>query len=228
MRTSEAPPRTGKRAESGRSASLVQCLLCPRSARARRLEGLPENVTQKHEFRAFKTSRLVVVVAAALIVWALKQHYADARADDLWWILTPTARLAGSMTGTTFEMQTGEGYISRDRYFLIEQSCAGVNFFVAAFGMLIFAFLHRAGSIPSAVGVLGAGLLAGYTAAVVVNAVRIAIALWLATHPVAPSTVSAADVHRVEGIVVYFGGLVLLYELAQRLDRRTFVVESKA
>ena len=45
--------------------------------------------------------------------------------------------------------------------------------------------------------------------------------MWLAAHPVARSTLSAADVHRIEGIVVYFGGLVLLYELTQRFDRRS-------
>ena len=44
--------------------------------------------------------------------------------------------------------------------------------------------------------------------------------MWLATSPVALSTVNADDVHRLEGIVVYFGGLVLLYEVARRLDRR--------
>ena len=68
-----------------------------------------------------------------------------------------------------------------------------------------------------------ASLLASYSAAVLVNAVRIAIAMWLAAHPVALSTFSAAEVHRLEGIAVYFGGLVLLYELVQRLDRRARV-----
>ena len=62
-------------------------------------------------------------------------------------------------------------------------------------------------------------LLASYSAAVLVNAVRIAIAIWLGAHPAALSAFSAADVHRVEGITVYFGGLVLLYELVRRLDR---------
>ena len=37
---------------------------------------------------------------------------------------------------------------------------------------------------------------------------------------------SAAEVHRIEGIMVYFGGLVLLYELVQRLDRRAALVWS--
>jgi exosortase/archaeosortase family protein len=69
--------------------------------------------------------------------------------------------------------------------------------------------------------VLGASLLASYTAAVLVNTVRISVAMWLAAHPGALSAFSAADVHRVEGITVYFAGLVLLYELVQRLDLGT-------
>jgi hypothetical protein len=58
-----------------------------------------------------------------------------------------------------------------------------------------------------------------YSATVLVNAARIAVAMWLAVHPRVLSTFSAADVHRVQGIIVYFGGLVLVYELVQRLDR---------
>ena len=124
------------------------------------------------------------------------------------------------MTGNAFTWQPQEGYFSSDRLFLIEKSCAGINFVVAAFGMLTLALLHRAGSGRSAARVLGVSLLASYSAVMLVNAVRIAIAMWLAAHPAALSTFSAADVHRIEGIAVYFGGLVLLYELAQRLDRR--------
>jgi exosortase K len=165
-----------------------------------------------------------MLAAAVLIAFAIKRHYADARADDLGWILSPTARLVGVMTGTTFTLQPGEGYFSPDRLFLIEKPCAGINFMVAAFGMLMLALLHRAGSGVSAARVLGASLLVSYSAAVLINAVRIAIAMWLAAHPVALSTFSAADVHRFEGIAVYFGGLVLLYELARRFDRRSFAV----
>ena len=164
-------------------------------------------------------TRICVVACTLLMAWGLKRHYAGARADDLGWILSPTARLVGVMTGQRFTLQPGEGYFSRDRLFLIEKSCAGINFMVAAFGMLICALLHRVGSGKSAARVLSVSLLASYSAAVLVNAVRIAVAMWLATHPVASAAFSAADVHRVEGITVYFGGLVLLYEVVQRLDR---------
>jgi exosortase K len=166
-----------------------------------------------------KTTLLLLAVTA-LIAWGLKRHYADARADDLRWILSPTARLVSATTGATFVMQPGEGYFSRERLFLIEKSCAGVNFMIAAFAMLAVALAHRARSAVSAARVLGVSLLASYAAAVVVNTMRITVAMWLGAHPAALSGFSAADAHRIEGITVYFAGLVMLYELVQRVDRR--------
>jgi hypothetical protein len=90
----------------------------------------------------------------------------------------------------------------------------------------VFTLLPRAGTTISATTVLVVCVLASYAAAVVVNAVRIAIAMWLAARPAVLPTLSAADVHRLEGIVIYFAGLVLLYELAQRLHRRASVAMS--
>jgi exosortase K len=171
-------------------------------------------------------AKLCVLIVVVLAVWGMKRHYADARADDLWWILSPTARLVGAMTGTAFAVAPGEGYFSHERLFLIEKSCAGINFMIAAFGMMTFALLHRVGSCRSGARVLGASLLASYSAALPVNAARIAIAMWLAAHPVALSTLTTAQVHRFEGITVYFGGLVLLYELVQRFDRGAAVAGS--
>src|SRR5689334_3935937 len=107
-------------------------------------------------------TRICVMASAVLIAWGLKRHYAAARADDLWWILSPVARLVGVMTGTSFALVPGEGYFSRDRLFLIEKSCAGINFMIAAFGMLMLALLHRVGSRFSAARVLALSLLASY------------------------------------------------------------------
>lgn len=164
-------------------------------------------------------TKFCVLAVVALVVWGMKRHYADARADDLWWILRPTAGLVAAVTGTSFTAVPLEGYVSHERLFVIEKSCAGINFLVAAFGMLVSALFHRVGSRISAVCVLGGSLLAGYCAAVLVNVARITIAMSLADYQVAVSALPAAQVHRVEGITVYFAGLVLLYELAQRVER---------
>jgi exosortase K len=160
-------------------------------------------------------ARIGALAAAILIAWSLKRHYADARPDDLIWILSPTAWLVGITSGTTFAFQPGEGYLSQERLFLIAKSCAGINFMIAAFGMLVFALGHRVESARRAAQVLAVSLLASYAAAVVVNVVRVDVAMWLAAHPVALPT----DVHRLEGILVYFGGLVLLHELVMAVGR---------
>lgn len=170
-------------------------------------------------------AKLCVLAVMALVIWGMKRHYAGARADDLQWILHPTTQVVGVVSRASFVWQPGEGYFSRDHLFLIEKSCAGINYMIGAFGMLVLALIHRAGSGMSAVRVVGVSLLVSYLAAVLVNAARIAIAMWFAAHPVAPSTFTAADLHRVEGVAVYFGGLVLLYELVQRLDRRVVPTE---
>jgi exosortase K len=163
--------------------------------------------------------KVVVLVMVALVAYGLKRHYADASTDALSWMLTPTAHLVSAVTGIAFTAVPGEGYFSTEHMFLIEKACAGVNFMIAAFAMVAFALLHRIHSLRSGAAVVAVSLAASYIAAVIVNTVRIAIALWLAVHPVTFGSLTAADLHRLEGIVVYFGGLLLLYELVQRVDR---------
>jgi exosortase K len=158
------------------------------------------------------------------IAWGLKRHYADARVEELSWIIAPTAYLVSAVTGIGFEWRSGEGYFSHDRLFLIERSCAGVNFMIAAFAMLVIALLHRGNRFSEVVRIIGGACAASYVGAVVVNTVRIVMALWLGDHSASASSLSAADAHRLEGIAVYFGGLVLLHELVRRFDRRAFAV----
>jgi exosortase K len=86
--------------------------------------------------------RVATLAVAAAALFALKRHYSTATVEDLRWILWPTSHLAGLATGTEFEFQAGEGYLSRERLFLIEKSCAGVNFMIAALGMVAFGLSH--------------------------------------------------------------------------------------
>jgi exosortase K len=171
-------------------------------------------------------TKLCVLAVAVFVAWGLKRHYADADADELRWILWPTAMLSGVLTGTTFVMVPAEGFVSHERLFAIEKVCAGVNFMIAAFGLIVLARLHRVRSAASGASVLSSSLLASYVAAVMVNATRIAIAIWLAAHPVT-GAISAGQLHRLEGIVVYFGALLFLFELVQRFDRRELRMGSR-
>jgi len=81
-------------------------------------------------FNWTRIAQCVVALAGAL---ALKLHYSTASADQLRWILAPTAALVELVSGASFEFESRAGYISRERGFLIANSCAGVNFLIAAF-----------------------------------------------------------------------------------------------
>src|SRR6185503_6302582 len=126
---------------------------------------------------------LLFAVLIAIIVWRLKRYYADARVDDLRWILDPTTRVVAALTGARFEWEAGQGYFSRERLFVIAKVCAGINFLIAAFGMTAWMLARRVVSAASLAAVLTVSLLIAYSAAVVVNAARISFALWLTAHP---------------------------------------------
>jgi exosortase K len=160
--------------------------------------------------------RAAVLVMVGLGLWALKRHYAQASVEGLAFILAPTAKLVELVSGVHFEFEPGSGYLSREHLFALAKPCAGVNFMVAAWGMLGFVLSRRARNLTTSARTFFASLALSYLAAVLVNAVRVLIAMPLAAHPFVSHFWTAARVHRVEGIVVYFGGLALLHAVALR------------
>ena len=159
---------------------------------------------------------LAMLAVAALAMWGLKRYYADAPVDDIRWMLAPAAGVVSAVTGVAFEPEPGTGYVSRVRRFAIAKACAGINFMIAAFGMVAWILRRRARSASEAALVLAVSLLASYAAAIVVNAGRIVAALWLIHHPVRGMT--DGQLHRIEGIACYFAGLVVTAELVRRGD----------
>ena len=106
--------------------------------------------------------------------------------------------------------------MSRERLFLIEKSCAGLNFMIAALGMTGFALSRDGARGMRAVSTLAASVALSYAGAVLVNAVRILVAIWLCSANVASGWWTPARVHRLEGIAVYFAGLMVLDFVARR------------
>ena len=124
------------------------------------------------------------------------------------------------MSGVSFLLEPGAGYLSRERLFLIEKSCAGLNFMIAVFAMLAFVFRRYVTSLTAAAVVLVGCVAVAYSFTVVVNAIRIVLAAWLLAHSPGHSLLTPAQSHRLEGIAIYFVGLVLVYELSLRLADR--------
>lgn len=152
--------------------------------------------------------RIAAVVVALAVVVAGKEYYRDATASDLRWILAPTAQLVSWLTGHDFIYEAGQGWMNIDVMFVIAPACAGVNFALAAFLALTLGGLAGMTSWQATAKRLVMVATLAYSATIVVNTIRIAVAV----------DMRRADLHRLEGIVVYLGGLCGLYVLARALD----------
>ena len=158
------------------------------------------------------SAQLLVLVLCAL---ALKFHYSTATADELRWILAPTTALVELLSGKSFAFESYTGYMSSDHKFVIAAPCAGVNFLITALLMLGVRRLWRDRFQTSWLLIPWAAAIA-YVATLIANTARIFVALEMQKHSLEVSWLSANQLHRLEGIVVYFGSLLVLFMLTER------------
>jgi exosortase K len=158
--------------------------------------------------------KLALIVVVAALVLAGKSFYRRASADDLAVLLAPTATLVSAATDTHFVRERGVGWIDRDAAFEIVPECAGMNFLMCALVVLAIASLPALTSWAQTARVLALSLAGAYVATIVVNAARIAIAVRMHERDL-----GGADAHRLEGTMIYFGGLCALYAFAKRRPR---------
>jgi exosortase K len=157
------------------------------------------------------SAQLLVVALCAL---ALKYHYSTASADGLRWILAPTTALVELLSGRSFQFESYTGYMSSDHTFVIAAPCAGVNFLIMAFLMLSLRRLWR-DRFHTSWNFIPITAAIAYVTTLITNTTRIFIALEMQKHSVEVSWLNANQLHRLEGIVVYFGFLLLLFMLTE-------------
>jgi exosortase K len=161
------------------------------------------------------SAQLVLVVLCAL---ALKFYYSAATANELLWILAPTTSLVELLSGQQFEFESYAGYMSSDHRFVIAVPCAGVNFLITAFVMVALRRLWRERFGPQIWYSIPVAAAIAYVATIVANATRICLALELRARSVEFDWLTNNQLHRLEGIVVYFGFLLLLFLLVERFE----------
>ena len=167
---------------------------------------------------AIWSAQLAVIVLCAL---GLKLYYATATADELRWILAPTTALVELLSGRQFEFESYSGYMSSDHSFVIAVPCAGVNFLLTAFLMLGLRRLWRDRFGRISWRFIPVVAAVAYLATLIANTVRICIALEIQRRSIELSWLSGNQLHRLEGIVVYFGFLLLLFVLTERFEAAT-------
>jgi|GEM_PF-1136312 len=162
------------------------------------------------------SAQLLLVLLCAL---GLKAFYSSATADDLLWILTPTTVLVELLSGRSFEFESYTGYMSSDHRFVIAVPCAGVNFLITAFLMLALRRLWRERFQPVSWGFLPVTVMLAYVVTLLANTTRIWFALGRRADTAWVTWLTSNQLHRLEGIVVYFLFLMLLFVLTERFEK---------
>ena len=162
------------------------------------------------------TTRMLGALVSVLVMLVLKHHYSQATADQLDWILAPTARLVAWLTPAHPLYESGVGYVDFAHGIIVAPACAGVNFMIMAFALAAFCgltALKRPVAIPALL-ISALGGAYGYT--LLVNALRIAFSMALYQADIYGGWVTVARVHRLAGIALYLGALGTLFAVLRR------------
>ena len=166
---------------------------------------------EKGELNRKRYAQLTVTLLIAITV---KYFYSTASVNQLRWILAPVTLAVGLISGRQFAFEPYAGYIDSNHTFVIAASCAGVNFLITSFLMLALGKLWRDRSQNIKWRFLPIAGAVAYVATLVANTVRITTAMQLRGMAVG-SSLTAGQLHRLEGVFVYFGFLLLLYLLSE-------------
>lgn len=150
-----------------------------------------------------------------LAAYALKLHYSRAAAEDLGWILVPTARAVGWLRGETLTLASGSGWMASDGSWVIAPACAGVNFLILVATLAVLGFVHRLRSPWQRLAWWPGAFAGAYLLTVAVNTLRILAAVEL--YRLDGGYLSPEQAHRLLGTVIYLGGLWAVYGLLDRL-----------
>jgi exosortase K len=153
-------------------------------------------------------SSLLAGLCALTLAFGVKAFYSTAGADELLWVLAPSAWLARFVGGIDLAYEHGAGFISHTHRLVVGPACAGINFLVIAFLSVYFSFA-RNHSHKTRWLFLSAALSLG--AAIAANGLRIFVSAHLWSADIYGDWLTREQMHRLAGTAIYYGSLVVLY-----------------
>ena len=171
-----------------------------------------------------KRSLYLCYLTGLLLLLGLKFYSSRFSADQLRWILAPTAKWVTVLSGIPFSYEKGAGYVNHDLRLLIAASCSGIQFMLITYAMLAFTFLKKfTGIIKGFLWIL-CSLLLSYPLTILINGLRIIAAIhlprFLESHGLLFSFLTPDRLHTAIGTIVYFLALLNIYQLADFIFRK--------
>jgi exosortase K len=153
-------------------------------------------------------STLITGAVALSVAFGVKAFYSRAGAEDLLWVLAPSAWLARFVGGVDLVYEHGAGFISHTHHLVVGPACAGVNFLVICFLCLYFSFAQR---VESQTRWFIYSLLISFGGTVAANGLRIFVSAHLWDADIYGGWMTRELMHRLAGVAIYYASLLTLY-----------------
>ncbi|WP_366893997.1 exosortase K [uncultured Aquimarina sp.] len=149
------------------------------------------------------------------LVFKLGFKYANH--EDLIFLIKPTDTLISSLTGSTSVYIENEGYYNNHLDILIDKSCAGFNFWVLSFLMIMFLLLKYAKSHLQRIASIPVALLFTFVLTIIVNTSRIYVLIVAQNRLSSLLSIETTVIHESIGILINLSFLIITYLMLEKI-----------
>lgn len=145
-------------------------------------------------------------------------------ADELKWMLTPTAWWVSVLSGIPFFYAPQIGYVNHSFQFIIAPSCCGISFLLICIATLLYSYLHRMKNARQRCAWFLWSVGFSYLYTIFINGLRIVLSirlpLRLCRTDFFDRFMSPGTLHTAIGVTVYFSSLLCIYAVSGYISRR--------
>jgi exosortase K len=147
----------------------------------------------------------------------LKFGYTLSDFNDLTFLLKPTNKLVGFLTGSHSVYIQSSGYFYEQLNIVIDKSCSGFNFWLLCFLMLTFLTLKYFNKNIQKAFALLFSIVGAYILTIFINSSRILASIIINNHHITIFDDKREIIHETVGIVINLFFLILIYLIVERI-----------
>jgi exosortase K len=137
--------------------------------------------------------------------------------DSLTFLLKPTDKFVGLLTGSNSIYISDNGYFHNELHIFIDKSCAGFNFWILSFLMLTFLGVKNFDNNLKKTLTIPLALIGAYFLTIFVNASRIFASIVIQNQTSSYFENHQHLIHESIGIITNLSFLILVYSLTDRI-----------
>jgi exosortase K len=166
-----------------------------------------------------------------ILIVFLKLYYKQAELKQFKWLVEPAVHGVCLLTGSSFSLQSGKGYIINGTAIIVDKSCSGLNFLIIVLALAVFTGLKKDPSGPNMPGLPLHSLkpvirffkliFLSYVTTVTANILRISMVLFLSRPYIfGAGFFESKWLHLIESVAVYFSALIIFYFILHKKLKR--------